>query len=271
VNCNVGGDDGEPGWRYDRRLLLFGSKRDAVLDLEEVRRYGSDSYGDSDYVSIYGMPPDEWYAHGVRMLGRTAVECTRDALARVIARDVAAVANSVQFSSSAVVVDPFVGSGNTLLWIRRSVSAVQAIGFELDPVVYQLTKRNLALISADAVDVINVDYEAGLSSVRPPAGALVIVFVAPPWGDALDPTLGLDVRRTNPPVVRVLDAVGQRLSDNPLLYAIQVYERVEPSSLAEVSSLCDWTVLHQYELSQRGQNHGVLLGTRGWSPALKGT
>ena len=45
---------------YDRQLLLLGSKRNEVLDLWEVHRYGTDSYGDADYVSIYGMPPAEW-------------------------------------------------------------------------------------------------------------------------------------------------------------------------------------------------------------------
>jgi hypothetical protein len=39
---------------YDRDLLLHGEKRNAVLDLPEIHRYGIDSYGDPDYVSIYG-------------------------------------------------------------------------------------------------------------------------------------------------------------------------------------------------------------------------
>jgi hypothetical protein len=67
---------------YERELLLLGAKRNAVLELWEVERYGSDSYGDGDYVSIYGMRPADWYARGARLLGRTAVECTRDRVAR---------------------------------------------------------------------------------------------------------------------------------------------------------------------------------------------
>ena len=35
--------------RYDRELLLHGDRRDAVLDLSEIKRYGIDSYGDADY------------------------------------------------------------------------------------------------------------------------------------------------------------------------------------------------------------------------------
>ena len=62
---------------YNRELLLSGEKRNAVLDLWEVQRYGTDSYGDPDYVSIYGLPPADWYEKGIRLLGRTAVELTR--------------------------------------------------------------------------------------------------------------------------------------------------------------------------------------------------
>jgi hypothetical protein len=41
---------------------MSSSKRNDVLELCEVERYGRDSYGDPDYVSIYGLRPEEWYA-----------------------------------------------------------------------------------------------------------------------------------------------------------------------------------------------------------------
>jgi hypothetical protein len=69
---------------YGRELLLHGEKRNAVLDLPEIRRYGIDTYGDANYVSIYGLQPAQWYARGIRLLGRTAVECTRDALGSAV-------------------------------------------------------------------------------------------------------------------------------------------------------------------------------------------
>jgi hypothetical protein len=77
--------------KYDRELLL-GKKRNEVLDLHEVQQYGLDSFDDADYVSLYGLAPADWFARGVRALGRTAVECTRDRLAAAIAADVALVA-----------------------------------------------------------------------------------------------------------------------------------------------------------------------------------
>ena len=41
---------------YNRALLLHGRKRNEVLSLAEIEQYGLDSFGDADYVSIYGMP-----------------------------------------------------------------------------------------------------------------------------------------------------------------------------------------------------------------------
>ena len=58
---------------YDRALLLHGPKRNEILTLDEVRQYGTDSFSDVDYLSIYGLKPAEWYARGIRLLGRTAV------------------------------------------------------------------------------------------------------------------------------------------------------------------------------------------------------
>src|ERR1700737_4504432 len=125
-------DTAEQRSTYDRQLLLDGQKRNAVLELWEVQRYGTDSYGDADYVSVYGMRPDGWHAKGVRLLGRTAVECTRDGLADAIGKDTAAVAAKAPHTVRTLVVDPFVGSGNTLYWLLRHLAAARGLGFELD-------------------------------------------------------------------------------------------------------------------------------------------
>jgi hypothetical protein len=65
---------GHPGRQAYDRWFLLGEKRNVPLALWEVEQYGRDSFGDPDYVSIYGLAPCEWYARGVRILGRTAVE-----------------------------------------------------------------------------------------------------------------------------------------------------------------------------------------------------
>jgi hypothetical protein len=132
--------------RYDRQLLLGEPKRNQVLALGEVEQYGADSFGDPDYVSLYGLTPSAWYERGVRILGRTAVECTRDRL--VIGRDVGEIASSALGTNETAVVDPFAGSANTLYWIRRHLPRSRAVGFELDEAVYEASDRNLSILDS---------------------------------------------------------------------------------------------------------------------------
>jgi hypothetical protein len=185
------------GLTYDRELLLHGAKRNAVLELWEAQRYGTDSYGDADYVSIYGLRPAEWHAKGIRLLGRTAVECTRDELAGAIGADIAVTASTLVGTPDALVLDPFAGSGNTLHWMLRHLAGARGVGFELDYGVFELTRRNLSVLGLP-IDIVHADYVSGLAGVTAPEHQMVIVFLAPPWGDALDKS-GLDLRRTNPP------------------------------------------------------------------------
>src|SRR5690348_3242285 len=118
------------------RWSLLGEKRNDVLELAEVRRYGRDAFGDPDFVSVYGLKPEDWHSRGVRLLGRTAVECTRDRFADLIGSDVADAAMTAPGVSGSVVVDPFAGSGNTLYWITRRVRPERSVGFELDDAVF---------------------------------------------------------------------------------------------------------------------------------------
>jgi hypothetical protein len=251
--------------RYDRELLLGDAKRNAVLEMSEVQRYGSDSYGDADYVSVYGLRPADWYAKGVRLLGRTAVECTRDLLADAIGKDVARVAAIAPAMPRALVVDPFAGSGNTLYWLLRHLPNARGVGFESDAGVFRLTRQNMAAL-AQPIDILNTEYQSGLGGVLVAPEDLLIAFIAPPWGDALDRTSGLDLRRTTPPITEIVDVLLHMFSRNRLLCAIQVHEIVLPVSLDEVRARFEWSRLRVYELNAPGQNHGILLGTRGWTP-----
>jgi hypothetical protein len=78
------------------------------------------------------MAPTEWYRHGIRLLGRTAVECTRDALANRIGRDIASIVATLPKTERFLVIDPFAGSCNTLYWILRHVPNSHGIAFEFD-------------------------------------------------------------------------------------------------------------------------------------------
>jgi hypothetical protein len=250
---------------YDRQLLLVGAKRNAVLELGEVQRYGTESYRDADYVSIYGMRPDDWYAKGIRLLGRTVVECTRDRLGDAIGTDVAATAATAPATAGTLVIDPFAGSGNTLFWLLRHLPGAKGLGFELDAGVYRVTRRNLALLGLP-IEIVNAGYKSGLADVSAAVDRLLVIFIAPPWGDALDTTSGLDLRRTTPPTGEIVDFLLHRFGQNRLLSAIQVHETVDPVSLAELKRRFDWSALRVYGLNAPGENHGVLLGTKGWAP-----
>jgi len=256
--------DSSPSHVYDRALLLHGSKRNQVLTLAEIERYGLDSFANSDYLTIYGMPPREWYRHGIRVLGRTAVECTRDALGDQIGRDVASIAIRMP-SKEFVVIDPFAGSCNTLFWILRHLPNSEGIALESDPQVFELTHRNLMALS-QRIELVHGDYERLLPQFQVSEDPGIVAFVAPPWGTALDEVEGLDLRRTTPPITQVIEQIARRLQKHKVLFATQVYEKVNPTSLAQTQCRLEWSELRIYDISQAGGNHGILLGTKGWVP-----
>jgi len=254
---------GRPGQQVYDRWFLLGEKRNELLTLREVQQYGRDSFDDPDYVSIYGLKPHEWYARDVRILGRTAVECTGDQLAALIGRDIAAVARDA-LAASPLVIDLFAGSGNTLYWIKRHTGARRAIGFELDDAVFELAQANVHLMNL-GIDLRHDSYRHGLQVLGEPGEDLLIVFVAPPWGQALGDRSGLDLRRTQPPVAEVINTVTDVLGTSKLLFAVQVYELVDPDSLAELTVGFPWWEMKVYDINAAGQNHGLLLATWGWT------
>ena len=249
---------------YDRTLLLHGPRRNEMLSLAEIEQYGLDSFADADYVSIYGMPPREWYRHGIRLLGRTVVECTRDALGDRIGLDVASVAERMP-SSQLVVIDPFAGSCNTLFWILRHLPNSEGIAFESDQQVFELTHRNLATLD-QRIELVHGDYVRLLGEHHVPEDRGIVAFVAPPWGTALDEVQGLDLRLTTPPISEVIEQIVHQFPKHNIFLATQVYEKVGVPSLTEVQTKLDWTELRIYDINEKGRNHGILLGTKRWAP-----
>lgn len=253
--------------RYDRDLLLHGAKRNEVLTLAEVRQYGTDSYGDPNYVKVYGETPPQWYERGIRLLGRTVVECTRDELGDRIGRDIARVATEALSHQSRAVIDPFGGSCNTLFWILRHLPGARGIAFELDKQVHELTERNLALLD-QRITLYQGDYQSRLPKLDLAPDSSIVAFVAPPWGKALDEVKGLDLSRTIPPITDIIGLFERTFPTRKLLFAVQVYEKLDPTSVAEVQALLDWSELCVYNFNAAGKNHGLLLGTKGWLPQI---
>ena len=120
-------------------------------------------------------------------------------------------------------VDLFAGSGNTLYWLLRHLPDSRGVGFESDATVFPLTRHNIAALALP-IDILNTDYLTGLAGISVELDELLILFIAPPWGDAFDRTSGLDLRHTTPPISEIVDFLLHRFSRNRLLCAIQVYE-----------------------------------------------
>lgn len=119
--------------------MLNPTKRDQIVELWEVERFGRDCFGNPSSVSLYGLSPQQWYERGIRILARTTLEAVRDPLGRRIGEDIARVASTVPSGSAFSVVDPFAGSCNALFWILRSLPGAQGLGVEFERAIFDMT------------------------------------------------------------------------------------------------------------------------------------
>jgi RNA cap guanine-N2 methyltransferase len=273
VRLNPGGEEismaeAEPGTgtpHYDRDFLLSPGKRNQVMALWEVERFGTDSFGDPDYVSIYGMRPAEWYARGVRLLARTTLEAVRDQLGAVIGRDVARRVAAVPAGTPFGVIDPFAGSCNGLFWLLRHVPNATARGFEVDETVLALTSRNLTLLDLDRqIDLSQGDYRQLINRRPFPSGHHLVVFLGPPWGDALTASAGLDLGRTRPPVGEIVDDFERVYPKNPVLYVVEAHERLVPESLVALRRRFTESDLQIYDIAAPYGRRAMLFGFNRW-------
>jgi 16S rRNA G966 N2-methylase RsmD len=249
--------------KYDRDFLLSPGKRNQLVELWEVEKYGRDCFNDADHVHLYGLPPKAWYGRGVRILARTCLEAVKDPLGNQIGKDIAEVVRPVVGNRAVGVVDPFAGSCNGLYAILRHLPSARGIGFEVEPAVFDLTTRNIAHLKAP-IDVVHGNYKDLVGSRKHPADHLIVVFLAPPWGDALRPDTGLHLDRTKPPILEIVDDLEQVYGAQPVLYVTEVHEVNEPKALKAVEMAFDWSDLRIYDVNLPGLQHGVLLGTRRW-------
>jgi hypothetical protein len=128
-----------------------------------------------------------------------------------------------------------------------------------------MTKRNIASLDRP-IELLHGDYKALLDSHRLPPDHLIIAFLAPPWGDALKETTGLDLRRTKPPIADIIDDFERIYKDNRILYVTQVHQNIEPLSLENLKKRFDWSDLRIYDINVEGMRHGILLGLNRWMP-----
>ncbi len=249
--------------KYDRDFLLSPEKRNQLVELWEVEKYGRDCFDDPDHVHLYGMPPKEWYRRGVRILARTCLEAVKDPLGNKIGSDIADSLAACPTHLPIGVVDPFAGSCNGLNAILRHLPGAKGIGFEIDPVVFDLTTRNIAQLDAP-IELFHDSYANLAALRRHPPDHLIVVFLAPPWGDALRPDTGLHLDRTKPPILEIIRDFEQVYGSQPVLYVTEVHEVNEPKALRAVEEALDRSQLDIYDVNVPGLQHGVLIGSRRW-------
>ena len=247
--------------KYDRDFLLSPAKRNQLVELWEVEKYGRDCFNDPDHVHLYGLPPKAWYERGVRILARTCLEAVKDPLGNKIGSDIAEVVLPAAGSRAIGVVDPFAGSCNGLYAILRHLPGARGIGFEVEATVFDLTVRNIAQLEAP-IELVNGSYKDLVRSRRHPDDHFIVVFLAPPWADALQPDTGLHLDRTKPPILEIIHDFEQIYGAQPVLYVTEVHEVNEPQALKAVEAAFDRSDLRIYDVNAPGLQHGILLGTR---------
>ncbi|WP_171164259.1 hypothetical protein [Streptomyces sp. I05A-00742] len=209
------------------RDRLLGDLRTTVLTGEQLCEAGRLVHGRPEGLSLYGIPATEMQSEGIRLLGRTAVECCADAHAAEVADVLAALhAFSPPGGEDPLLVDLFCGSGNFShhLGVRLGITVDAA---ELDPAVHAATSHNLGRVGAD-VRLHLGDYRDLLG--RLPARSMRdTYFIDPPW-PASTPA-GLDLTRTSPPVPDILDDIRRSRDGLPCLIAIKASDRIAHDSL----------------------------------------
>jgi hypothetical protein len=126
-----------------------------------------------------------------------------------------------------------------------------------------LTTRNIAHLEAP-IELVQGSYKDLVAVRKHPADHRIVVFLGPPWGDALQPGTGLHLDRTKPPILDIVADFDQVYGSQPVLYVSEVHEVNEPTSLKAVEAAFDWADLRIYDVNVPGLQHGILLGTRGW-------
>ncbi|MFF4590708.1 RsmD family RNA methyltransferase [Streptomyces sp. NPDC001388] len=210
------------------RDRLLGDLRTTTLSGEQLCEAGRLIYGRPEGLSLYGVPAPEMESAGIRLLGRTTIECCVDEYATAVADVIAAYHATLSGDHKPLLMDLFCGSGNFShpLATRLGTTAYAA---ELDPEVHAATAHNLKQVGAPT-ELFLGDYR-DLLGKHPARGHRDTFFVEPPWGPAFTPE-GLDLTRTSPPVPEILDDISRARDGIPCLVVIKTNDQIAHDSLA---------------------------------------
>jgi hypothetical protein len=151
-----------------------------------------------------------------------------------------------------------------LFWILQHLPGAEGLGFEFQQVIFDMTARNIESLGAP-IKLVHGDYSKLLAQHCFGGAHRIVVFLAPPWADALSAHAGLDLDRTKPPIGNIVDDFERIYSSNPILYVTEVHERLVLEPLAALRSRFEWSQLNLYDIPGPTGRHGVLLGTKRWA------
>ncbi|MEU8975304.1 hypothetical protein AB0D11_39805 [Streptomyces monashensis] len=231
ANAPSAGQAGSHAAYFAFRNRLLGELRTTVLTGEQLCEAGRLIYGRPESLALYGITAPDMEAAGIRLLGRTTIECCVDEYAASVADALAglhAALPPAEPGGQPLLMDLFCGSGNFShhLAARLGVAAYAA---ELDPDVHAATEHNLVR-TASRTRLHLGDYR-DLLGKHPARGPRDTYFVEPPWGPAFTPA-GLDLTRTSPPVPEILDDIRRSREGVPCLVAIKTNDQIAHDSLA---------------------------------------
>ncbi|GGP86460.1 class I SAM-dependent methyltransferase [Streptomyces melanogenes] len=212
------------------RDRLLGELRTTVLTGEQLCEAGRLIYGRPEGLSLYGIPAPRMESAGIRLLGRTTIECCVDGYAVAVADALAEIHTTLPERAGKeepLVLDLFCGSGNFSHHLGTRLDVVVHAA-ELDLDVHTATRHNLDRVGARTQLHLG-DYR-DLLGKHPARGPRDTYFVEPPWGPAFTPA-GLDLTRTSPPVPEILDEVRRSRDGLPCLVAIKTNDHIAHDSL----------------------------------------
>ncbi|WP_405163200.1 hypothetical protein OG203_44235 [Nocardia sp. NBC_01499] len=207
------------------RACLLGPSRTKTLTGQELIDVGRLVYGDPSGMSLYGVPAPQMATHGLRILGRTAIECSVDAYAIAVANWLAA--SEFAPPADAFVADLFCGSGNIGYHLGDRLD-IPVHAAELDPLVFDHTRHNFSVMDI-GVNLQLLDYRDLLSKLGASSPTDIYV-VEPPWGPAFTAD-GLNLATTAPPVPEILADIAASRRGVPCLIVIKTNDQIAYDSL----------------------------------------
>jgi hypothetical protein len=228
------------GYFLVREEFLRPPLSERELGLREVRRAGRALSGNPRDLRMFGMGVLTWYSLGIRILGRTAVEMTRDRQAAFFA---GAVAGTLRREGHEIgqVVDPFLGSGNLLYHFTRCLGVRHCVGFELDHSIYDLARANFSRLQrvgklrGVTFELKEADWSEAGRTVNTTSSVAVL---HPPWGGGFGEH-GLDLRLTTPPVMSILRELSDSATGDEVFAAVHTHPWVVRESVMEVRDSFD--------------------------------